>query len=158
MVLVATQLLVGSGGSLYVCFAHDGVWCCIDAGPNHCQCCNPDCGEPRDACCMKSDLDVASSSGCPHRDTDHFSPHPSNFGTDDSCECTHIPVLIAASQPLAAPRSSGTVAEELAYLVAACLPTAGGTCDAALIAHGSAVPPAFPDFALTVISTVVIRC
>jgi len=52
LMLMTTQLLAGSGGSVYLCISNDGSYCCFDTGPESCMCCHEEQEEiVHDPCC-----------------------------------------------------------------------------------------------------------
>lgn len=156
--VVATQLLAGGGGSLYLCISDDGSYCCIDFGPDSCACCQPE--ERHSACADQC---------CSHNSDEPCSDHREGGGTPETpqpaslaaepCGCTHV--LISAEQPTSITRTCNPVeTERLSQL--AMLPSCLPNCQQWGVLpipharwHG---PPAAPDLALAVISTVVIRC
>ena len=159
LMLMTTQLLAGSSGSVYLCISNDGSYCCFDTGPDSCTCCHDEQKEVvRHTCC----------GGC-EKDGDHalWSHHEEGqpvclddiFVAGDPCGCTHIPVVMSSDQPTNVVRSSSSVDGERLISLIAVLPTL--VFDHHVTAHPPlrrADPPELPDFALTVVSTVVIRC
>lgn len=160
LMLMTTQLLAGSGGSLYLCVSNDGSYCCIDTGPASCTCCHEEESIHHDTCCGEPGCEVVSEYCYEPHDED--APQPDHHGLEavDPCGCTHVPVMVSSGQPVTIARSSTTTdTERLSQLVA--LPLALGS-GLEIVAPSPHIhwsgPPAVRDFALIVISTVVIRC
>lgn len=161
LMLMTTQLLAGGGGSVYLCISNDGTCCCIDAGPASCTCCHEQETIQHDTCCAEPGCEVASESCCEFHE--EGSPSSNHYGVVavDSCGCTHIPVMVSSDQPTTVTRSSMTTdAERISLLVALPLSLGSGFEISAPSLHfrWNGPPTTVPDFALTVISTVVIRC
>uniref|UniRef100_A0A7C2NYS7 Secreted protein n=1 Tax=Schlesneria paludicola TaxID=360056 RepID=A0A7C2NYS7_9PLAN len=156
LMLVATQLLSGSSGSVYLCVKSDGTCCCLDSGPVSCNCCH-DHGELPQALADSGCDNVACH--CHDRDGVRQAEQSAAL-VDDGCGCTHIPLIVAVEQPARIVRTAlATDVERLAQLVA-WLPALHVGDDVPVLwppTTGSQ-PTGVPDFALTVISTVVIRC
>lgn len=154
LMLVATQLLAGSGGSLYLCISGDGSCCCLDSGPGSCTCCHEPDDDPQ-ACA--SDCDEVA---CRCHDGRETPAAPTVEIANDDCGCIHIPLIVSAEQPTRVVRTATTTdAERLTQLIAS--PPSldiGHTISVASPPASWGRPPAVPQFALTVISTVVIRC
>lgn len=160
LVLMTTQFLTGISGSVYLCISNDGSYCCIDAGPASCECCHEPVEPSHDACCAEPGCEVASEFSCEAHDEDSPQPDRHSFAAVDPCGCTHVPVMVSSDQPTTVARSSTAVdVERLSLLIALPL-TLGSGLEIAVPSphiHWSG-PPAVPNFSLTVISTVVIRC
>jgi hypothetical protein len=159
LMLMATQLLAGSGGSLYVCIGHDGSFCGLDSGPESCQCSDHD-HQPHDAC--RDSYCDHTSEFCDeddHHEVDQaFSP--SVFLDSDGCGCTHIPLMLSSDRPARFARTSLTTQSEPLGFVVALLPfwNCASHTDALLANGRRNGPPAASDFALMAISTTIIRC
>lgn len=171
LTLMATQLLSVSGDAVYLCVRADGSTCCVDAGPESCTCCHaPDASADSDAC---TELDCAAhGSDHDHDDglavtccDDHEVPvsqFPAFAGVlDDACDCTHIPLAVANDQPTVSSRQGGIAV--LDFHVFCLAPVVGREREIVALPQIRAgqrrlgeSPPI--DFALTVISTIVIRC
>lgn len=157
LMLVATQLLAGSGGSLYLCISGDGSYCCLDSGPGSCTCCHEQDDDPQ--ACASDCHEVTCS--CHDR---HETPaEPTVEIAKEGCGCIHIPLIVSAEQPTRVVRTATTTdAERLTQLIAS--PPSLDIGRAISVASPSASwggPPAVPQFALialTVVSTIVIRC
>jgi len=154
LMLVATQLLAGSGGSLYLCISGDGSFCCLDSGPGSCTCCHEQDDDPP-ACA--SDCDEVT---CRCHDRRETPADPTVEIANEGCGCIHIPLIVSAAQPTRVVRArTPTDAERLRQLMAS-LPSID-VAHTAIVASPPASwggPPAVPQFALTVVSTAVIRC
>jgi hypothetical protein len=161
LMLMTTQLLAGSGGSLYLCVSNDGSYCCIDTGPASCTCCHDHEKIPDVACCSDPACeDESAASSCEHHQDEAPQPRQIDLLVGDPCGCTHVPVMISSDQPTTVARSSITAEAErlslqIAFLSAPCVGIEVAAPAPPLRWSG---PPAVADFALTVISTVVIRC
>jgi len=157
--LMTTQLLAGSGGPVYLCISNDGSYCCIDTGPASCTCCHGQEAIQHDACCGEPGCEAVSESCCEPHDEDPSQSDGHGLAAVDPCGCTHIPVMVSSDQPITARSSTTTDVERLSLLVALPLALGSGLEIAAPSPHIHwSGPPAVPDFALIVISTVVIRC
>ncbi|MFO0903703.1 MAG: hypothetical protein U0939_11925 [Pirellulales bacterium] len=158
LMLMTTQLLAGSGDSVYLCIGSDGSYR-IDAGRDSCTSCDVTCGAD---CCADSNDSIGQRDGLPcgtHGNNRRFQQAIETLAAEESCDCTHIPIMTSSDQPTRAARASITVdVERLSLLVAqpssiglACLPAPPSSLH-------RWVNSAIPDFALAVISTVIIRC
>ena len=157
LMLATTQLLAGSGGSVYLCIKNDGSFCCLDAGAETCRCCVEELPVVEEkpsgcACCSEpappSEEPVQSSSIEP------------TLTSIDSCGCTHV--LMAQDQAHAkANRMSARSDVQQFVAMAADLP--GLIAIESLYALHTAPgwqyrPPTVESLALTVRSAVQIRC
>lgn len=162
LMLMTTQLLAGSGGSVYLCISNDGEYCCLDTGPESCTCCEEHQHKAaHETCC--SEAGCSGKNAEPECDHRNGSSPPSDqplVVLDDGCGCTHFPVAVSAAQATSAARSTFTVDIERLVLFVAWLPTRFSGADAAVFSPQFRWrrPPTVPNFALTVMSTVVIRC
>lgn len=158
LMLVTAQFLSGSGGSFCLCISGDGSFC-IDAGAGACSSCKVICGSGCNTTC-----DASTKSGDASRCRTHENDRSMRLTletptAEGSCDCTHIPVMVPSSPPTRVGRSSVSVDfERLSLLVAQVT-----VVDVAYVQ----VPPssihccevsAIPNFTLTVISKVNIRC
>ena len=90
LMLATTQLLAGSGGSVYLCIKNDGTFCCLDAGAETCRCCDGELPvvEEKPAgctCCGEAASRTLS--------TEERTPSPSielALKSNDPCGCTHV--------------------------------------------------------------------
>lgn len=158
LMLVMTQLLAGSGDSVYLCIGNDGSYS-IHAESAPCAPGQVTCGSGCHSC---NDASPGQQERSP------CGNHPGDravFQTGDplvlagTCDCTHIPVVMASDQPTRTTRNSIAVDFEWLSSLLAQAPTID-------IAYQSVLQLTFhcydtstvPDFTLTVVSTVVIRC
>ncbi|ODA29090.1 hypothetical protein [Planctopirus hydrillae] len=158
LMLMTTQLLAGSGGSVYLCICNDGSCTCFDAGPDLCTCCHDEHKEGVRHCCGGCEKD-GDRAPCSHHDEEQPVCPDDIFVAGDPCGCTHIPVVMSSDQPTNVVRPSRSVEGERLFSLIALLPMLA--FDHYAVAHPPlrwADPPVVPDFALTVVSTVVIRC
>lgn len=168
LTLISTQLLSVSGDALYLCVRNDGSTCCVDAGPESCTCCQaPDELADSDPCheseCSSHGLDHdhGLAAGCCEDHELPASPFPAFVAViGDDCDCTHIPLAVASEQPTVNSRQSAAADLDFhAFLLA---PAGQGREIGSLVGDFSLqqwlgdAPPI--DFALTVMSTIVIRC
>jgi hypothetical protein len=160
LMLMATQLLSGKCGSRHLCISNDGSYCCIDAGPQSCTCCQKHSEEVPYACCDERARGTVSEKCTEHCEEESTEPAAQSTVAGDPCGCTHIPLRVSSSQPTTIARSTINESIERNSLLVAWLPSLGGSD--AVVAPSPHLrwfePPLVPDFALTVISTVVIRC
>src|SRR4051794_24443092 len=105
LLLVTTQLAAAGRGSVYLCIGNDGGDCCLYAGPDSCSCCRKE----------EEAQHVAYCNTCEHEHSGPLSRHHGNEkgqpgdGTlvaADSCDCTHIPVVISSAESRSAVRPS----------------------------------------------------
>lgn len=161
LMLMTTQLLAGTCRSMHLCISNDGSYCCIDAGPDSCTCCQKHSEGVPEACCDEHAGDEVSEKCGEHCEEEITEPDAQSSVAGDPCGCTHIPLMGSSSHPTITPaRTTINESIERCSLLVAWLP--------ALFARDAAVapsphlrwfdPPVVPDFSLTVISTVVIRC
>lgn len=156
LMLVTTQLLSGSGGSVYLCVSNDGT-CCIDSGPASCTCCDKEDQHEvcADGCCVHE-----AGSYVGHQ-CDDLMPESdqSPLLVGDPCRCTHL--LISAEPPTCVSRiSAASDCQRIAQL-AALVPslTIWSAFEDASLAHARPErPPSLCDYYLITVSTVVIRC
>lgn len=156
LALVTTQLLAGSGGSLYLCISNDGSHWCVDSDPASCTCCRQEAEtDEQSGCCCSH----AGGSCDPSNDEDQIPDGESQELAGQSCGCTHI--LISQSQsPTTLQASSRTDAERLSLLVALlphvllCGPFVADELDPEF-RHSS---PPIPSQSLAILSSVVLRC
>ncbi|MBS0207766.1 MAG: hypothetical protein JSS27_02320 [Planctomycetes bacterium] len=154
LMLMTTQLLTGSGASVYLCVGSNGSYC-FDSGPDSCSCCHEEHETTGDGC--KHEHDDAA---CNH----HDESQPVQPGTDrltalDPCGCTHIPVMLPSDQPTNASRAAVKVdVERLTALITLPLLSSFDGWLASQPAIHWSDPPPDGNFALTIVSTVVIRC
>lgn len=160
LMLMTTQLLAGSCGSVHLCISGDCSFCCLDAGPDSCTCCQKHTEDPSEAGCDEYADEALSGKCCGHCEVGSTEPESQFAVATDSCGCTHIPLVVSSGQPTTVVRSTVSESVEWYSLLIAWLPT--------LVFDGNAITrvppmrwhesPAAPDLALTVISAVVIRC
>lgn len=159
LMLMAMQVLAGTCGSLHLCISNDGSYCCIDAGPESCTCCHKHGEAAHNACCDEPACEAVPEKCCEHCDEESTEPDAQCIVAGDPCACTHIPLIVSSSQPTTIARSTINESIERCSLLIAWLPSLVGSDAVAPLPHLRWFePPVVPDFALTVISTVVIRC
>lgn len=157
LMLVTTQLLSGSGGSVYLCVRNDGTCCCIDSGPASCTCCDKEDQHEgyADGCCVHE----AGSCDGRHHDNQMPESDQSPLLAGDPFGCTHL--LISSELPTCVSRISAANDFQRIAQLAALVPslTIWNEFDASSLANARPDrPPSFHDFILIVVSTVVIRC
>ncbi|MFO1096500.1 MAG: hypothetical protein U0992_24810 [Planctomycetaceae bacterium] len=157
LVLVTTQLAAAGSRSVYLCFDGDGEYCCLDAGPDSCNCCRDEQESPHDACCEACEQEH-SGSPSRHHDDNRRQACDGFLSAADSCGCTHIAVVMSSDRSIAIRSPVSSDAETSLSLVALppMLSCIGDAMARPLLRWAD--PPAVPDFAQTVLSTVVIRC
>lgn len=160
LMLMATQLLAGSGGSLYVCISHDGSFCGLDSGPESCKCAGDHDHQPSDGCrdshCHHKSEICDEVDG--HENDEAFSPL--EFLDRDGCGCTHIPLMLSSDRPIRFVRTSLMTQSEPLGFVVALLPfwNCASPSEALLANCRWNGPPVVCDFTLMAISTIIIRC
>ena len=160
LMLMATQLLSGSCRSLNLCISNDGAFCCIDGGPESCTCCQKHNERLPESCCDEHARDAVSDTCCEHSEEESTEADAQGSVAGSPCGCTHIPLMVSSSQPTTIARSALNEFVERNSLFVAWLPSlaASDAVNATSLHMRWFEPPVVPDFALTVISTVVIRC
>lgn len=152
LILMMTQLLIGSGGSLYLCVSSDGSCWCIENDPETCTCC-PVAG-PHEVGQCSCESDVCSRCS-------EYSEAPesaqNDFKVANPCGCTHI---LISSEQVASSAQISTISGR--YLQVVALVPCILACDELARCSQSQAswngPPQIPAFALSVLSTVVLRC
>jgi hypothetical protein len=168
LTLMATQLLSVSSDAIYLCVRNDGSTCCVDAGPESCACCDGHDEMPDSHACQASDCAAGGLDHDHHVAADCCEDHdvpvpqsPAFAGVAvDTCDCTHIPLTMANEQPTITSRQvaaadfdfhafllAPVVQEREVFLLSQDFSVQHWLCEAPRI-----------DFALTAISTIVIRC
>lgn len=157
LMLMTTQLLSGTCGSLHLCISSDGSFCCIDAGPESCTCCHGHDDASHEACLEEAE----SEDCCEHCEQLAIQSDAQGLVATDGCGCVHIPLMVTSSQPTTVARDTTRESVERYFLLVALLPSllnGSGQYVAFSPHHSWFEPSVVPDFALIVISTVVIRC
>lgn len=161
LMLMTTQLLAGSGRSVYLCIGDDGSFCCLDMGPASCTCCadqEVEISEEHSGC--GCGCDESKSSRDSERSSRMEPSAESILRSGDLCGCTHI--LLSSEQPsLRVARMSGAVDADYFAQFAAETPAVSGTGAAIDARHSCRQrfrPPTISSHALTVLSCVSIRC
>lgn len=160
LMVVTAQLLPGGGGSIYLCIANDGSYCCLDAGPATCRCCPHGIGDSKPAGKNESASHgyAAASEMCCHR---HDGAEEAGYEvslTSDPCGCTHLLISARHTTPVARPRTTSQT-DQLSR--PAVLMPGWAACH--LMVAGSRRerwdhPPWARGLALSTLSTVVLRC
>lgn len=152
LMLVWTQLLAGSGGSVYLCISDDGSHWCVDSDPATCTCCQHETEQDEGGECRCSRAGMS-------RD-ENESPRESPTLAGQPCGCTHILISNPEQSPTTLRVSSRTNAERLSQLVALLhhiLPHDQFVVDGPhpALRHNS---PPIPSQSLAILSSVVLRC
>ena len=153
LVLIAMQLLSGSGSSVYLCIGADGSLD-IHSGLNSCKCCKAD-GNTDRQCCGR-DISAHQHSSCA-ASRKKCTTHVASKATA-TCDCTHIPIARASNQPSGVTR---TFVELDRQRVSSLVILPGHVnCDRQLVSRSMmyAVDKAVDDFSLAMVTLVVIRC
>lgn len=157
--LVTTQLLAGSGGSVYLCISDNGSFCCIDAGPSTCT-----CGVKQNATPTELDEEACDCSCSCHNsdpcDECDDGPMTRLSSSGDPSGCTHLLLSHNQAPASVARTSSATVIDRLLHIAAH---TSGMTAmyrsvDCQDSPHARFRPPAVTSQAITVLSWVLIQC
>ena len=162
LLLVATQILAGIGGSQYLCIDTDGRYCCIHPGPASCTCCQhevPQDGENKhhhdgDGCCG-----AGTPEAIPGRHADPGRHDQQQVAAVDPCNCTHLLLLVSADKPFWNGRMSPEIGSDQFTHLANCRLAVA----AELAAEGDLRPqgtsaPAESERTLALLATVVLRC
>lgn len=154
--LMATQLLAGSGGSVYLCVRNDGSYCCLDAGPSTCTCSanrRPTVNEEHRGC--KCGCHVSE----PCDEGNHVQA-PRLTSSGDPSGCTHI--LLSHNQvPARVAQTSSSVDIDRLYQVVASLPgmlAMDRSNDSRHSPNERFRPPTTPSQTMTVLAWVLIQC
>lgn len=163
LTLVAAQLLVGSAGAAFLCVCNGDNSVCICAGPDACTCCRDQDrrdSDRSDSCGENRSCPANSKCSCAGCDEESIEDASLSDVRNAPCGCTYFPIMVESDQPNTVSRSAILeTLEQCSALFA--LPS--GLADRDLVVarparcswyHESVAP----DFLLTVISTVVIRC
>lgn len=166
LMLVTTQLLAGNCRSLHLCLSDDGSYCCIDAGPETCTCCQKHTDVPHDNCCDKLAeplCEAVAQNCCSHHE--QAAPEPEDqhcqdaMAAGDSCKCTHIPLIVCSATPADLRDTARQSIEPHSIGIPWQSGGFNGLAAAPPLPHVRwSGPPVIAAFDLTVISTVVIRC
>lgn len=167
LMLAATQLLAGSGG-VYLCIRNDGSFCCLDAGPQTCTCCEDKdtdghnlptmIAQEASACgCGCSD---SGSSGTRDEDRESRSAELAVVALSDPCGCTHIRLSQDQTSIRVARTASAIDSDVYAPMVAdpSSFTKADGGDGARFTVRGRSTPPPMRSHALTVLSWISIQC
>lgn len=157
LALIATQLLTGSGGSIYLCIGADGSLD-IHSGLKACTSCKV--AEKADHHCCGEHARTHHDSSC----VDHGTQCPTHVAakaavTADRCDCVHIPVVVASDQPSRVARTSVILNEHRIFSLAS-LPGHGG-CDRQSVSRSMPYgidKSEIANCSLAMVSMVVIRC
>lgn len=162
LMLTTTQLLAGSSGSVYLCIKNDGSFCCLDAGPETCRCCEEEIEEIAVVEKKPSGCSCCSESACPTLPAEESAPSSSfelALESNDPCGCTHI--LIAQDEAQSSlPRLSGS-SDSRQFVQLTVLPglvQLDNQVTAGITSGLRYRPPTFESQALIVRSAVQIRC
>lgn len=122
LMLATTQLLTGSGGSVYLCIKNDGTFCCLDTGAEACRRCVDELPvveeEPSGcACCREAD-----SPTLPLHESAAASKFVSALVSGDACGCTHV---LIARDPAHAKLSRSSALLDVQQFAAVALDLAG---------------------------------
>ena len=162
--LIAAQLLAGSRGAIYLCTSNDGNFCCFDAGPAFCNCCqNSDGSESRlDECCNSP----PPHTGCHVCGDDENCSSPENngwpvqvsdsVGLSDPCGCSHRLVSIEQGTFVLASAAHAMVVDVLLFYSP--INVNQHTLAAIELRGIWWGPPSMCDASFAHLSTVVIRC
>ena len=164
LVLVATQLLVGSSRAVYLCIKADGGVCCLDAGPDACVCHHEHLHTALDADCdhAQDHPQSGKSHECDHKHGRHELPSSRQdehlVMSSLTGGCTHQLVSTGHTASIAKSTVSHDVLDALQFL---------GTIPAILAvdpqewhcAEGAwRKPPLMPSATLMALSTINMRC
>ncbi|MES2788481.1 MAG: hypothetical protein V4719_02595 [Planctomycetota bacterium] len=165
LMLTATQLLAGSGGSVYLCIKDDGSFCCLDTGAMACRRCEeaiPAAVEPQSSgcsCCSETAAPKLPTAKLLTED-DTSTSSELTLASPDPCGCTHV--LIAQDQAQArANRISAQADVQQLVQMTAQLPASvalDGVDGSRNTSGWQYRPPTVESQALTVRLSVQIRC
>ncbi len=158
LMLLTTQILAGSGGSLYLCIKNDGSGFCFDTDIAACTCCHKEV--TKQIACVGCGCESAESCRELEEQEACKAKHHGLLASEP-CGCTHIPVMVSGEQATTVARTLVTTESERLTLLLAWLPSSSIVDQ---LAESDPPrwrwngPPAIPDFALSVVATTVIRC
>lgn len=157
--LIATQLLAGSGQTVYLCVSLDGTYCCVDDGPNACHC--------------TAEVVVPATTGfscctshvvcCPPTITDKLcldSQSAADALGAQSHGCTHIPLELSSTDPATLSRLDADQHGQPLLAIAVYSPPVWDLPvlpSPPRVGRGQTDPP-LPSYSVAVVSTVVFRC
>lgn len=169
LMLMTTQLLAASGGSVYVCIRNDGTLCCLDRGPSDCDCCEEE--KVESATFQKVEIPEGRGGcgcGCSNSDLScelDDSLQPEQFSeltavSDDPCGCTHL--LISHDQGSVCPANATPVFDASRLIQCLFEAPAHFNNDVASNLRNAAFqqfkPPPISSQAIIVLSWVLIQC
>jgi hypothetical protein len=153
LLLMTMQLLAGSGASVYLCIGSDGSYG-IETNTESCLCDNDDDHDESCPC----DCDDRH---CEHRETAvHIQFTGDGVGKAMPCGCTHIPLIVSSNQSDLYVRSVANhdTDRQLLLLAVPSNDSIFGELASCAVERWHVAHADVPDFSLTVVSTVVIRC
>lgn len=159
LILVALQLLARDGSAVYLCVSSDWSYS-IHLGSDACSPCEKKRGSDAQPCQASSSPICDCTSHNPSEGaSDQSAPHvSSSVESSEPCGCTHFPVTIEIHQPRGLYRASTIVNVHRVLSLSLELPTDSFDHHGARqLSFLRSDAPAVDSFALTVLSTVVIR-
>lgn len=158
VMLMATQLLAGSGGPVYLCIRSDGSFCCLDAGPGSCGCCEVEAPDRKKSsgcsCCHHDSAPVCESTADRKCSADLVGVIVGH------CDCTHV-LLVQENSSARVVRASGSV-ERIGPMGLAVDPSSTSIAEEMGRPWAGRSepfrPPTTTPHTLTVLSCVLIQC
>lgn len=159
LVLATTQLLLGSGSTLYLCLCENGFHC-VDFGPASCTCCHSRAEQEEhvDHCGCSESAVKCDGGRAEHSKSDNDNI-VSQIVPNDSCGCTHF--QITNEQPTNNVRASSATDLERHFQFAAVLPyflTNDRPFGDRFDPVGSRGSPIIPSQTLIFLSSIVMLC
>ena len=160
LMLATTQLLAGSGGSVYLCIKNDGAFCCFDAGAENCRCCDEEIPVVEE---KPSGCSCCSEAASPALSTEESAPSSSfelTLVSNEPCGCTHVLISQDQAQAKLSRMSARSDLQKFVQM-AADLPglvLLDGLISSRIASGWQYRPPTIESQALTVRSAVQIRC
>lgn len=160
LMLATTQLLAGSGGSVYLCIKNDGSFCCLDAGAATCSCCEEETPVVQQ---KPSGCSCCSEAASPSLSAQEFAPSSSvelALTSNDPCGCTHILIAQDHAQSQLTRMSSRCDLHHFVEMTSHLpgLISIASVAASRLASSWQYRPPTVDSHTLTVRSAVQIRC
>lgn len=158
LALMASQLVMGGGVSVYLCISRDGSHWCLESNPAGCTGCQPEADVDHLAECAHH----SEQPGCHSHESSERDDSCPTTADSESCDCTHLLITVARVNTPAVLSHQTTDAGRLCQFpfselaVAALDRSLPQGCTPAPL--GSQTPMISTSAALATLSSVVLRC
>lgn len=156
LMLALTQLLGGSGGSVYVCISNEGTFCCLDAGASSCSCCAKE-----EASCTESGCRCSRNLFQPISDgveNTEYVACATSLIASNSCDCTHILLMVDELTSISPSITAAGAFDHVPVSTLLPLVYSGISSHVVALPVRAYILPTTPPLALTLLATIVIRC